>query len=98
MTAEIIHVHRVTLMWRMWREIGQTLRKFESEDDSGPKSKHEGLHKDQTVIIKLKQALEAPESHRDHARRCSINPELHTDVGNVLGFSETFPQMQSPCT
>lgn len=96
MPAEIIDVHRVTLMWRMWREIGQTLRQFDSEDDLGPKSHHEGPCKDQTVIIKQKQGPEAPESHRDCTRHCGVNPEPHTDVRTYSDLQRLFHGCRVP--
>lgn len=96
MPAEIIDVHRVTLMWRMWREIGQTLRQFDSEDDLGPKSHYEGPCKDQTVIIKQNQGPEAPESHRDCVRHCSVNPDLHTDVRTYSGLQRLFHGCRVP--
>lgn len=55
------------IIWRTWRELGQTLQEFESKGDPGPGPKHEELWKDQTVIIKIKHALEAPESHCGHS-------------------------------
>lgn len=83
-------------MWWIWREIGQPSRKRESEDGSGPKSKHERLCKTQIAHIKMKQGLAASENHHDHATHCSALQDC--TQGTLHLCSQIFPWMQIPCT